>query len=205
MVEAVVFDIGNVFLPWQPQAYYSAQFGPERTAAFFASVPIEAANAACDAGAPFPQVILDLIPQYPQWTREIEFWVAHWAHMIAPPHMDSVAILQELREAGVPCHALSNFGKETWEIACAQFEFLSWFDDTVISGHIGLTKPDPAIYAYLEDRVGLTGDQIFFTDDLEANIVAAQTCGWQALQFQEAASLRAKLVALGLLSERIYG
>lgn len=202
MVRAVVFDIGNVFLPWHPHAYYAQFFGADRTDEFFKSVPIEAANAACDAGARFPDVILDLVPQFPQWQGEIEFWVQHWIHMIAPPNLETVAIFQELRQLGVPCFALSNFGKETWDIAAAEFEFLTWFDDVVVSGQIGLTKPDPAIYAHLEQKLALTGDQIFFTDDMEANIITAQARGWQAHQFKDAGTLREQLVMCGVLGRR---
>ena len=36
MVEAVVWDIGNIFAYWEPEAYYDRLIGRERREAFFA-------------------------------------------------------------------------------------------------------------------------------------------------------------------------
>jgi FMN phosphatase YigB (HAD superfamily) len=45
---------------------------------------------------------------------------------------------------------------------------------------IGAQKPDPRIYAALEDGTGRRPDQILFFDDREENVVAARARGWSA-------------------------
>ena len=51
------------------------------------------------------------------------------------------------------------------------------FDDLVISGDVGLRKPDPAIYQLAMDRFGATPDQCAFVDDLNHNVHVADELG----------------------------
>lgn len=45
---------------------------------------------------------------------------------------------------------------------------------------LGVTKPDPSIYAEFERRTGHRGRQILFFDDLPENVAAARAAGWYA-------------------------
>lgn len=60
-------------------------------------------------------------------------------------------------------------------------EELDWtasFEALVISGELGVTKPDPAIYAVVEE---LAGDaSLRFVDDRPENVDAAAARGWDA-------------------------
>ncbi|MCU0949025.1 MAG: HAD family phosphatase, partial [Porphyrobacter sp.] len=69
----------------------------------------------------------------------------------------------------------------------------------VVSGVEQIAKPDPAIYAITEARIGHRGASLFFTDDNPANIAAARARGWRAHLFTDAARLEAELGAAGLL------
>jgi putative hydrolase of the HAD superfamily len=46
---------------------------------------------------------------------------------------------------------------------------------------VGLKKPDPAIYALAERRLGVEPQDVVFLDDATANVEAAQAAGWQAV------------------------
>ena len=63
-------------------------------------------------------------------------------------------------------------------------DFLELADAIVISGEEGIVKPDPAIYALVQTRLGLKPEELLFIDDLERNCQAARDCGWQALRFE---------------------
>ena len=82
--QAVVFDIGNVLVGWQPEGYYDARIGPERRKRFFAEVPIHAANVRMDAGASFADSIAPLADTFPEWRDEIMAWSGDLLAMLQP-------------------------------------------------------------------------------------------------------------------------
>ena len=68
-----------------------------------------------------------------------------------------------------------------------------------MSGHLGVLKPEPAIYAVVEAATGLSGPELFFTDDSPDNVAAAAARGWRAHLFDGPEGLAARLAAEGLL------
>ena len=77
----------------------------------------------------------------------------------------------------------------------------SELDDIVVSGRVGLVKPDPAIFELTRDRFGLDPARTVFVDDLPANVEAAQRLGFIGHVFSGAASLRTDLSERGLLAQ----
>ena len=200
-VSAVVFYIGNVLIGWTPEQFFDAKIGADRRQAFFDAVPILAANAAIDRGSPFPDTIVQLVDQHPDWEAEITLWHTCWLDMVSPEITCSVRLLRALRRQLIPVFALSNFGAETLEIAKARYPFLAEFDQDYISGVMRMMKPDPAIYAALEQSSGLAPETLLFADDLPENIAAAAARGWQVHLFEGPQGWADCLVAQGLLSE----
>ena len=70
--QAVIFDIGNVLIEWNPDGFYDGRIGEARRKQFFAEVPIGAANLAVDAGAPFRATIAGLMQNFLHWQAEAE-------------------------------------------------------------------------------------------------------------------------------------
>ena len=70
------------------------------------------------------------------------------------------------------------------------------FDVYVNSAHVGLRKPDPAIYRLTLDQLGLTPQQVIFLDDGLRNIDAAREIGIHAIQFVDPENTLSKLEAL---------
>ena len=175
-VSAVVFDIGNVLIGWAPEQFFDAAIGADRRQACFEAVPVVAANTAIDRGEAFPDTIIKLADQHPDWAVEITLWHTRWLDMVSPEITRSVRLLRALRRQNIPVFALSNFGAETFEIAKERYPFLAEFDQHYISGVMRLTKPDPAIYAALEAGSGMAPETLLFADDLPENISAAAYC-----------------------------
>ncbi|MDO6731518.1 HAD family phosphatase [Marinovum sp. 2_MG-2023] len=199
-IEAVVFDIGNVLIEWQPERYYDARIGRARREQLFAEVPLEEMNLGVDRGDDFAQAVADLAKLHPAWAAEITLWHDDWIDMASPAIDRSVRSLRSLRSRGVPVFALSNFGRKTFEIACQHYPFLSEFDTRYISGHMGTIKPEPLIFEMLETTCGVAPEALLFTDDRADNIAAAQARGWQVHLFEGAEGWAARLVSEGLLS-----
>ena len=68
-------------------------------------------------------------------------------------HEDMVELARELHAAGVPIALLSNEPRELTALTRARREWIALFAPVVISGEVGLAKPDPAIFDLALDRM----------------------------------------------------
>lgn len=199
--EAVVFDIGNVLIEWNPAKLYDPEIGSERRERLFRDVPLDAMNLDVDRGAPFRETIYATAEAHPAWGDEIRMWHDRWIEMASPAIDRSVRLLHALRRRGVPVFALSNFGVDSFDLATRHYPFLREFDRSYISGHMKVIKPDSAIYERAEADSGLSGAALLFTDDRADNIAAAAARGWQTHLFEGADGLALRLIEAGLLNE----
>ncbi|MHA3979939.1 HAD family hydrolase [Halovulum sp. GXIMD14794] len=184
--EAVIFDIGNVLITWNPERVYDEVL-PNRDARerLFEAVDLHGMNDRIDRGAPFRETVYEVAQTYPEYEALIRLWHDRWIEMASPPIEASWSILRDLRERGVPVFALTNFGIESFAYAETQYPQLGEFDRRFISGHMGVIKPEAQIYEMVEQATGLSGAQIFFTDDRADNISAAEARGWQTYHFTD--------------------
>ena len=130
-VEAVVFDIGNVLIEWQPERYFDARIGRARRERLFAEVDLHAYNDRIDRGHDFRATIYDAAEAHPAWRDEIRLWHDDWAAIAGPEIPHSLRLLRALRRHGMPCFALSNFGVGTFEVGVAKWPFLREFENSV--------------------------------------------------------------------------
>ncbi|MGR3290979.1 MAG: HAD family hydrolase [Paracoccaceae bacterium] len=199
-IKAVVFDIGNVLIEWQPEQFYDSVIGIERRKQLFAQVDLHTMNERVDLGAEFTATIYDMADKHPDWHDEIRMWHDRWIEMAQPAIWHSVKLLRALRSKGFPVFALSNFGIGSFDQAKTVYPFLTEFDQSYISGHMAVIKPDPLIYQRLEDGCGVAPEGLLFADDRLDNIQAAQSRGWQTHHFKHPQGLADRLVAEGLLT-----
>ena len=108
-------------------------------------------------------------------------------------------MLDALVEAGTPVFALTNWPAETFPPSGTDYAFLEVFGDIVVSGEVGLRKPDTAIYRLALDRFGLDPSNVLFVDDLAGNVEAAAALGMTGHHFQDAEGLRQTMESHGLL------
>ncbi len=198
--EAVIFDIGNVLIEWQPERYYDAKVGEERRRAMFAAVDLHGMNDQVDRGADFRDTIYATAEEYPEFRNEIRMWHDDWLELAKPAIPQSVRLLRQLRAQGIKVLALTNFGIGTWAIATPVYDFLNEFDHAFVSGHMGVIKPEARIYEMVEDDCGLDPAALLFTDDRIDNINAALARGWQVHHFDGPQGWADCLVAKGLLT-----
>jgi 2-haloacid dehalogenase len=199
-VEAVVFDLGGVLLDWNPRYLYRQLFDDEQAMEHFLSeICTLEWHEAHDRGVPFERSASELAAVYPDYADLIRAWGERSEEMVGGQIDATVAILADLRARGVPCYALTNMEAETYPLRRERFEFLRWFDGTVVSAQEGTVKPDPEIFRRLLDRFGLMAERTVMVDDAERNIAAARSLGMQTVHFRSPDQLRAWLVAAGLL------
>lgn len=87
-------------------------------------------------------------------------------------------LVAEVRSRGVRTGLLSN----SWGFSPYPMSRLeAHFDDIVLSGSVGLRKPDPRIYRLAATRLGVTPAACVFVDDLSGNVRAAAALGMAAV------------------------
>jgi epoxide hydrolase-like predicted phosphatase len=62
------------------------------------------------------------------------------------------------------------------------YDVLDLFDVVVLSGDLGIRKPDPEIYAVAVERLGVTPDRCVFVDDLGGNLKPAKALGMTTIR-----------------------
>jgi 2-haloacid dehalogenase len=199
-ITAVTFDLGGVLIDWNPRHLYRQFFGADEAAMerFLADVCTPEWNAQLDAGRPFAEAVDEVLVAHPDQAELITAYYHRWQEMLGPALDETVAILREVRAAGYATYALSNWSAETFEVTRQRYPFLDDMDGILISGEVGVGKPDPAIFREFLARFGLVAGATVFIDDSERNVAAAASLGIVAIQFQGAALLRADLRNLGL-------
>ncbi|MEM7320655.1 MAG: HAD family phosphatase [Pseudomonadota bacterium] len=199
-IGAVIFDIGNVLIEWQPERHYDKVVGETRRKKLFEDVDLHAMNDLVDRGHNFRETIHDWAERHPDWRAEILLWHDQWIEMAQPAIPHSVRLLRALRDQKIPVFALSNFGVQTFDYAATVYPFLEEFDRRYVSGHLQQVKPHSDIYKSVETDCGLDPDTLLFTDDRTDNIEAARDRGWQTHLFTSPQSWADRLVAEGLLT-----
>lgn len=201
MIEAVVFDVGRVLYQWRLAALLEKLTDdPAELDHLLAEVITEDWHFQHDAGRPLAEMVPERVAQFPHAERYLEAYATRFNETIPGPVPGSLEIVRELDERGVPLYAITNFGAEFWAAFRPTAPVFDRFHDIIVSGEEKLVKPDPAIYALAERRFGHAPGAMLFVDDNEANVASALDCGWHALRFIDAPTLRAELCAHGLLA-----
>ncbi len=108
------------------------------------------------------------------------------------------ALLDALREARVPMHALSNY--PCWyEIIEARLALSRHLSRRFVSFETGVRKPDVAAYLGAASALGVAPSECVFVDDRATNCEAASRVGMDTIVFSDAASLGDALTRRGIL------
>ena len=109
------------------------------------------------------------------------------------PDEDVIAAVRSARDAGVRTGLISN----SWGTSIYDPDVLEgMFDEIVISGDVGLHKPQPEIYKLAADRLGVAPEECVFVDDLRENVRGAKEVGMTAVLHRDTAATVARLEEL---------
>jgi len=200
-ITAVVFDLGAVLVDWNPEYLYSKLIpDPDERRVFLDEVCTLEWNYAMDGGLSVRDEVAELAEERPEHADLINAWWDRWSEMLGDEIPGTRAIAERISASGMPLYALTNWSAETWPLGRAGFPFLGeLFDGIVVSGDEGVAKPDPRLFAILNDRYGLDPATTVFIDDSPTNVAAATALGYQAHVFTSANDLDVWLRELDVL------
>ena len=107
---------------------------------------------------------------------------------VAAEYPGVAAVLDAIEASGVRTAVLSNTNAAHWaliaesEAARAAYPSVSRHHHLFLSHRLGLTKPDPAIFAAVEAATGIDAARVLYFDDVLPYIEAARAHGWHAEQ-----------------------
>lgn len=103
-----------------------------------------------------------------------------------------IAAVKSVRAADIRTGLISN----SWGTGIYERAPMEIFDATVISGDVGLHKPEPEIYRLGAERIGIPPERCVFVDDLRENIEGAEAVGMTGVLHRDAAETIAELERL---------
>lgn len=198
-IHTIVFDLGGVLIDWNPRYLYRKIFQDDsQTMEYFLSnICTPAWNVQQDAGRSFKEACTLLKRQYPQYAESIDAYDSRWEEMLGDAHWETVTLLTHLKTTRIPLYALTNWSHEKFPVAQNRFDFLKLFDGILVSGEVGLKKPEPEIYQLLFDTYAFDAQGSVFIDDSLENTKAAQQLGMHGIHYQHAPQLKKSLQDLG--------
>jgi putative hydrolase of the HAD superfamily len=193
-IRNVIFDLGGVLLEWQPtkilarcysdlvaqDAMRNALFRHDDWLALNRGDITEAnliANVCRRTKLPTPEVVrvLDTVRD----------------SLVEMP--ETVALLRELRDRGVPLYCLSDMPVSVFTHVRQRYTFWDAFRGIVVSGEARMMKPGRDVFEYLLRRYNLTATETAFVDDHPPNIAGAKAVGIEAVLFRNADQCRQDL------------
>ncbi|MGH2795849.1 MAG: HAD family hydrolase [Actinomycetota bacterium] len=103
------------------------------------------------------------------------------------PDEAMIGAVRTAREKGVPTGLISNsWGGNYGEGGYDRVMFDELFDVVVVSGEVGLRKPQPEIYLLACERIRAEPEECVFADDFEVNALGATAVGMLGIRHRTA-------------------
>jgi glucose-1-phosphatase len=115
-------------------------------------------------------------------------------------NLTMIPVISQLKAAGHRLGMLSNTCSAHYEFfASGRFQMIpEAFEVVVTSFDAGVMKPDRRIYEIAAARAGVAPEEIFFADDMPANVEGARAAGIDAVQYTDTPTLLRDLRARGI-------
>jgi epoxide hydrolase-like predicted phosphatase len=184
-IQKVIFDVGQVLVKFNPQNLFIKILKDEEKVDFFLKnictwewhIQQDLIYDTSKAAGP-------VIKKYPEYKEAIEAFYGRFLEMIDSVHQENVNLALKLKQKGYPIYLLSNFPGDQFEKYRLQNSFLNEFDDRIISGDVGLAKPDIKIYQLAIKKFNLNPEESLFIDDKIENTKGAEQAGIKTIQLQ---------------------
>jgi putative hydrolase of the HAD superfamily len=193
----VIFDLGGVLLGWDTRAIVASVFhDPDTRDAVREAVFDHPDWLELDRGTLGEAEAISRFVQRTGQPPAMMQGLMEAARCCLAPKPESLALLEELNDYGVPLYCLSNMAARNTGYLTGRYDFFACFRDVVFSADVKMIKPERAIYEYAAARFGLSPGDCIFVDDAPNNVESARDAGWRAVRFTDAKQCRDELEAL---------
>ena len=179
---AVLFDIGDVLMRQDAEAFETYGHALGLPPGRFRDAVLDPGDlpVAFDEETWFRAVQRELEPELGDG---VEGALRRWLEMPALLNQAVVDLARALAEASVTVAVLSNMAASPGRSLAERFGIDVPWADVVLSGEVGIEKPDPSIFALAAERLGRPLAACFLIDDKATNVAAARAAGMSAFRF----------------------
>lgn len=182
MIKNLVFDFGNVLIEWNP-AKILATFVEEDRKRIKAAIFDSGFWAQTDTG----QLTLEVAIQAAQtlldssYSATVEAIFTHWYETVDVYHQLQEKIF-EWAQLGYGIYILSTTSEIFYAVENAGLlPMTKVLTGKILSYEVGCAKPDKSIYQKLLGQYALQANQCVFIDDLQINLDAAKSLGFETI------------------------
>ncbi|HET8910463.1 MAG TPA: HAD-IA family hydrolase [Ktedonobacteraceae bacterium] len=182
-VKAMLLDVDGVLAIARPFSHtMEKQYGitREMTSPFFQGIFLECITGRAD----LKQEIASYLQEW-GWPGTVDKFIEAWFETEHQVNEPLLAVVQQLRNQGIPCYLATNQERYRTEYILKRMEFSTRFDGIFSSAYVGYAKPDREFFeAVLSGLKGIAPEEILFWDDNAGHIAAAREVGLQAEVYQ---------------------
>jgi len=198
-VEVILFDLGNVVLPFSHYqiAEKLSRFSrkkefqdPQRTFSYLFDFENGAVNA-YETGRVSSSAFFESLRDLFELSISFEEFIPIWNDIFTENKEVSGIVLSQKgkRRLGL----LSNTNPLHFDYVLATFSILLSFDRWILSHKVGFKKPEVAIFKEAMDWAVVEPQRILFIDDMKRHIDVAISLGMQGIHFISAVQLKEAL------------
>ena len=191
LIDKYIFDLGKVIVKFKVENLFKKFFKTDREIKYFL-------NNICtwdwhiqqDTKYDTSKAADSLIKKYPDYKIPIEAFYGRFLEMIDGIYEENLKIALNLKKKGKKIYILSNFPGDQFDNFMKENKFLNEFDDMIISGKVGLKKPDKKIYELAIKKFDCNPSKTLFIDDRPENTEAAQNLGINIITLDDPGKLK---------------
>jgi FMN phosphatase YigB (HAD superfamily) len=200
MIKTVIFDLGNVIVPFDFTIGYAGiqrlcGHGADEVRRRLRSTDLVTRF---ESGQVEPEEFVRQFSKLLEMETSYEDFCNVWTSVFLPETLIPDSLVERIHESH-RLLLLSNTNDIHFSMIERTYPILRHFDDRVLSYRVGAVKPSARIYQEAIARSGCLPEECFFIDDVPAYVEGARREGIDAVQFQSASQVEEELKARGVL------
>jgi putative hydrolase of the HAD superfamily len=191
---AVIFDIGKVLIDFDHgrMANALAQYSPHSASEILDIMEKSEATRLIRIGKISTNEFIARIKQEAALDIDSEEFLRIYNDQFTPKQ-DMIDFAFRLKRAGYKVAALSTISAPHYEHILRLLPAIQKLDGVFVSCKLGMAKPDPKIYEYVLEELGIAPHEAIFVDDVDENVTGARGSGMTAIKFAGYEALKTEL------------
>jgi len=190
-IKKIIFDVGQVLVKFNPKNLFLKILQDEEEVNFFLkNVCTWDWHIQQDLVYDTSKAAKPMVEKFPKYQEAIEAFYDRFLEMIPMIYQDNVNLALRLKKMGYSIYLLSNFPGDQFEKYRIKNNFIDEFDDRIISGDVGMSKPSKQIYQLAITKFNLIPSESLFIDDKIENIKGAESVGIKTIHLTKPEDLQ---------------